>query len=106
MGRDPIAHEAPLLERCEPTCPRQFDLMADGNAAYTFAGAVEMGRVLERLGFVWFEEPMRQREGYAGYERLTAALDIALAAGEMLQNRGRPRDFLARACSTSSSPSR
>lgn len=99
VGRYPIAHETPLLERLRSDLPPSFDLMADGNAAYLFPGAVEMGRVLERLGFVWFEEPMRQREGYAGYERLAATLDIALAAGEVLENRGQARDFLARGCS-------
>lgn len=99
VGRYPIAHEAPLLERLRADLPASFDLMADGNAAYLLPGAVEMGRLLGRLGFVWFEEPMRQREGYAGYERLAAALDIALAAGEILENRGQARDFLARGCS-------
>jgi D-galactarolactone cycloisomerase len=99
VGRYPIAHERPLLEQLRADLPPSFDLMADGNAAYLFAGAVEMGRLLERLGFVWFEEPMRQREGYAGYERLAATLDIALAAGEILENRGQARDFLARSCS-------
>lgn len=97
IGRDPIAHEAPLLERLRAELPPSFDLMADGNAAYTFAGAVEMGRVLERLGFVWFEEPIRQRDAYAGYERLAAVLDIALAGGEVLANRAAAVDLLGRA---------
>jgi D-galactarolactone cycloisomerase len=97
VGRDPIAHEAPLVERLRAELPPSFALMADGNAAYTFAGAVEMGRVLERLGFVWFEEPLRQRDTYAGYERLAAVLDIALAGGEVLANRGAAVEFLGRA---------
>jgi D-galactarolactone cycloisomerase len=97
IGRDPIAHEAPLVERLRADLPDGFDLMADGNAAYTFAGAVEMGRVLERLGFVWFEEPIRQRDAYAGYERLAAVLDVALAGGEVLPNRAAAVEFLARA---------
>jgi D-galactarolactone cycloisomerase len=97
IGRYPIAHERPLLERMRADLPPEFELMADGNAAYTYAGAVEMGRVLERLGFIWFEEPIRQRDVYAGYERLAAALDIALAGGEALENRGTAAEFLARA---------
>jgi D-galactarolactone cycloisomerase len=97
IGRYPIGHETPLLERMRADLPAAFDLMADGNAAYTFPGAVAMGRVLERLGFVWFEEPLRQRDMYAGYERLAAALDIALAGGEVLDSRAAAREFLARA---------
>jgi D-galactarolactone cycloisomerase len=56
--------------------------MADGNAAYTLPDAIRMGRVLEELGFRWYEEPMEQRGGYVGYDRLTSALEIAIAGGE------------------------
>ena len=44
--------------------------MADGNAGYTLPRAIEMGRILGALGFTWFEEPLRQRDGYSGYEHL------------------------------------
>jgi D-galactarolactone cycloisomerase len=73
-------------------------MMADGNAGYTFPRAIEMGKILERLGFIWFEEPVHQREGYAGYETLRASLDIALAAGEILESRSAAIAFLARGC--------
>jgi D-galactarolactone cycloisomerase len=99
IGGYPIDHEAPLLERLRADLPAEFALMADGNAAYTYPDAVRMGRVLERLGFVWFEEPLRQREGYVGYERLHAGLGIALAAGEILLNRSEAESFLSRGCS-------
>ena len=96
LGREAIGHEGPLLEKMRADLPREFALMADGNAGYTFAGAVEMGRVLEHLGFLWWEEPIRQRDTYAGFERLAAILDIALAGGEVLPNRGEAVEFLAR----------
>jgi D-galactarolactone cycloisomerase len=96
VGRYPVAHEARLLEAIRADLPDDFDLMADGNAGYTFPRAIEMGRILDRLGFVWFEEPVHQREAYAGYERLAAALDIALAGGEILQTRSAAIDLLAR----------
>jgi D-galactarolactone cycloisomerase len=99
IGRFPIRHEAPLLERLRADLPAEIALMADGNAAYTYPDAIQMGRVLERLGFAWFEEPLRQREGYVGYERLHAGLTIALAAGEILLNRSEAESFLARGCS-------
>ncbi len=98
VGRYPVAHEAKLLEQIRASVPDDFQMMADGNAGYTFPRAIEMGKVLERLGFVWFEEPIHQREGYAGYERLRAGLDIALAGGEIIEKRSAAIDFLARGC--------
>src|SRR5262249_46571303 len=41
---------------------------------------------LADLGVYWYEEPLPQA-GYAGYSELCAALDIAVAGGEMLQSR-------------------
>jgi D-galactarolactone cycloisomerase len=82
VGRDPIDHEEPLLRALRDEAPSGFDLMADGNAAYSLPDAIRMGRILQDLGFRWYEEPMQQRGGYVGYDRLTSALDIAIAGGE------------------------
>ena len=86
MGREGISEElaaAAAVRRAHPT----MELMADGNAAYTLRQAIQVGRELQRLGFTWFEEPM-STERYAGYERLRAALPLALAGGESVQSRG------------------
>lgn len=82
VGRDPIDHEEPLLRALRDEAPPGFELMADGNAAYSLPDAIRMGRILQDLGFRWYEEPMQQRGGYVGYDRLTSALDIAIAGGE------------------------
>ncbi len=95
VGRYPVAHEAALLERIRADLPDGVLLMADGNAGYTLPRAIEMGNILDSLGFTWFEEPLHQREGYAGYQQLTAALDIAIAGGEILQSRSAAIDLLA-----------
>ena len=96
VGRYPIAEEAPLLEKIRADLPEGVLLMADGNAGYTLPRAIEMGRILGALGFTWFEEPLRQRDGYSGYEHLRAALDIALAGGEILQSRSAAVELLGR----------
>lgn len=96
IGRYPVAHEAALLEQIRARVPDDVALMADGNAGYTLPRALEMGRILDSLGFTWFEEPMRQRELYAGYEHMAAALDIALAGGEIIQRRSEAIELLAR----------
>jgi D-galactarolactone cycloisomerase len=92
IGRFPPAHELPLIARLRDALPSHVRLMADGNAAYTLATATRVGRELERIGLHWYEEPIPQltptQADYAGYETLTAHLDIPIACGEILQSRG------------------
>src|SRR5207248_8261836 len=57
--------------------------------------AVEVGRALHGMGFTWFEEPIPTAD-YMGYETLRAALPLALAGGESLQDRGAAREALDR----------
>lgn len=97
IGRSPIAHEMAILARIAADHP-DMALMADGNAAYDIAGSIRVGRALDELGFRWLEEPMPQRGGYAAYERLAAALDIALAGGEITQSRHAALETIGRGC--------
>ena len=97
VGRFPIRHEAPILERVAADHP-DMTMMADGNGAFDISGAIEMGKVLQGLRFRWWEEPMPQRGGYAAYERVAAALDIALAGGEITQSRHAALELLQRGC--------
>lgn len=93
IGGYPIEEEAPLLERVREAAGDSFDLLADGNAAYTFKEAVRMGRVMEALSFGWYEEPMQQRDGYVGYDRLQRVLEVPLAGGEALMSGTRARQL-------------
>ncbi len=97
IGRYPIAHEVAILERIASDHPTMV-LMADGNAAYDISGSIRVGRALDDLGFRWLEEPMPQRGGYAAYERVAAALDIALAGGEITQSRHAALQTIRRGC--------
>jgi D-galactarolactone cycloisomerase len=98
VGRYPAADELPVLEHLRAGLPQELKLMADGNAAaYTFGQAVRMGQGLGSLGFRWFDEPMPQQDGYVGYDRLNAALDIALAGGEITETRGQASELIDRA---------
>ena len=58
-----------------------FPLAFDANNGYSAQGAIRVGRVLEELGYVWFEEPVQhcRTESFA---KLASALDIAISAGE------------------------
>jgi D-galactarolactone cycloisomerase len=96
IGRYPLAHERPIYERLRRELPANVALMADGNAGYTFRQAIDTGKVLHELGFLWWEEPMHQWDGYMGYERLAAALEIALAGGEITMSRNAAKNLIER----------
>ena len=82
IGRYSISHEESLLRSLREQAPPEFELMVDGNAGYSLPEAIRMGLILQDLGFRWYEEPMQQRGGYVGYDRLTSSLNIAIAGGE------------------------
>ncbi len=61
-------------------------LAADSNHAYNFKEALQIGRQLEKCGYLWFEEPLSP-EDYTGMALLRQRLDIAIAGGECEQTR-------------------
>jgi L-alanine-DL-glutamate epimerase-like enolase superfamily enzyme len=58
-----------------------FPLAFDANNGYSVGGAVRVGRVLEELGFWWFEEPVQHYQVKAMGE-VARRLDITVSAGE------------------------
>ncbi|HUT93200.1 MAG TPA: mandelate racemase/muconate lactonizing enzyme family protein [Thermoguttaceae bacterium] len=56
-------------------------LMMDANHAYNFHSARKMGKALESLGVLFFEEPVVP-EDLDGYALLRQSLDLAIAGGE------------------------
>lgn len=56
-------------------------LMLDVNGKYTHQEALWAGRELEKLGFTWFEEPVRDYDMY-GLEELRSKLDIPILMAE------------------------
>jgi len=59
----------------------EADLLIDAHGAYTAENALYVGRKLQDLGVYWLEDPLAP-EDVEGYIHLTAALDMAVAAGE------------------------
>jgi L-alanine-DL-glutamate epimerase-like enolase superfamily enzyme len=68
-------------------------LLVDVNNSYTVHRAIEVGRELEKFKCALFEEPIAAYD-YAGYARLTAALDIAVGAGEQEYTHWQHRDLI------------
>jgi L-alanine-DL-glutamate epimerase-like enolase superfamily enzyme len=56
-------------------------LMFDGSAGWDLTTALRFGRVLEEVGFYWYEEPMREFNLKA-YRRLAEDLDVPVLAAE------------------------
>ena len=58
-----------------------FPLAFDANNGYSIGGAMRVGRVLEELGYWWFEEPVQHYHVKAMGE-VAQRLDITVSAGE------------------------
>ena len=63
-----------------------FALMSDPVQPYTFDEALRLGRALERLGYLWLEEPLPD-EAAGALAELTRTLDIPVIGGEVLAKR-------------------
>ena len=57
------------------------DLMLDASAGWDLVTSLEVGRVLEGEGFLWYEEPMREFD-LGSYRKLCAELQIPILAAE------------------------
>jgi len=58
-----------------------FPLAFDANNGYSVGGAIRVGRVLEELGYWWFEEPV-QHYHIKTMGEVAQRLDITVSAGE------------------------
>ena len=58
-----------------------IELMVDANQGLSVAHAIRLGRRLEDLDLVWFEEPVAAYD-LAGHAQVAAALDTPVASGE------------------------
>ena len=63
-----------------------FRFMVDANHAYTTSDAFYVGRALEELDALWFEEPIAP-EDLDGYRELRAGLSVNISGGEAEYNR-------------------
>ena len=71
----------PMLKRVRAAVGDDFPLMYDPAAIYNYGDAIRIGRLIEELGYVWYEDPMPVDDVY-GYSKLCAELDIPIMATE------------------------
>lgn len=81
IGRGNIDADLVGVAALAETVRGRADLLVDAHGAYTADSALYVGRKLQELGVYWFEDPLPP-EDIEGYCHLTAALDMAVAAGE------------------------
>lgn len=60
-----------------------YPLMLDAAAAYDQIGALRVGKAVQELGYLWYEEPLQDYD-IGGYRRLSDKLDITVTAGEVM----------------------
>lgn len=76
-----VERDAGLFRALRAHVGDAVDLMYDASGAFDLADAVRLGRVLEELGFRWFEEPIRE-DGVEAYRRLRQRTAVPILAGE------------------------
>jgi L-alanine-DL-glutamate epimerase-like enolase superfamily enzyme len=57
-----VKHDCALLREARTAVGDGFNLMQDANGGYSFLEAVTVGRVLDELDYLWFEEPIADRQ--------------------------------------------
>lgn len=84
-----LASAAAIREEVGPG----IDLMIDANMSYSANLALRMGRELQDLDVLFFEEPL-PIDDLEGHRRLTQCLDLRIATGENMYTRWAFRDFV------------
>jgi len=75
------AEDIKVCEAVRRAVGDDFPLMLDSTWSYRYHDAVRVGRAIERLGFLWFEDPLNEEDIYA-YVKLRQKLDIPIMATE------------------------
>lgn len=70
-----------------------MDIMVDANQAFTAAEAIRRAALFERVGLLWFEEPL-PADDVTGHQRLAASTSIPIAVGESMYSIGHFKEFL------------
>lgn len=81
--RDGLHVDIPRFEAAREAAGASFPLMQDAVSGYSYSEAVTVGKVLERLGYVWFEEPIADRN-LSLLKKLSEQISVPVLAGETI----------------------
>jgi L-alanine-DL-glutamate epimerase-like enolase superfamily enzyme len=77
--------DIPIFQRVRREVGPDYALIDDPVCSYDLREAIEVGHVLEELGFVWLEEPFHEQKMNL-YQELCRELTIPVMANEMLMH--------------------
>lgn len=77
--------DIPIFRAVRKEVGDDYALLNDPVCSYTLREAIEVGRVMEELGFVWLEEPFHEQK-MNQYQELCRELTIPVMANEMLMH--------------------
>ncbi len=77
--------DIPIYRAVREAVGPEYGLIADPVCSYTLREAIEVGRVLEELDFVWLEEPLHEQKMHQ-YQKLCDALTISVMGNETLMH--------------------
>lgn len=77
----PVKRDIELCKNLRKWVGPDADLMFDGSAGWDYVNALEFGKAIQDLGFLWYEEPMREFH-LGSYTKLCEKLDIPILAAE------------------------
>ncbi len=77
--------DIPIFREVRKTAGPDYDLINDPVCSYNLREAIEVGHVMEELGFIWLEEPFHEQKMHH-YQDLCRELTIPVMANEMLMH--------------------
>ena len=77
--------DIPIFHAVRQEVGPDYDLINDPVCSYDLREAIEVGRVMEALDFVWLEEPFHEQKMHL-YQELCRALTIPVMGNEMLMH--------------------
>jgi len=77
----PAAEDIKVCEAVRRAVGDDYTIMLDATWSYRFPDALRVGRAIERMGFLWYEDPLNEEDIYACV-KLKQKLDIPLMATE------------------------
>lgn len=89
-----ITFDKMLIKQMRQELP-DTQLMADANHAYDLPEAIQIGRMLDKQDYIWFEEPLSPEHPEL-FRQLAEKIDIPLATGECEQTRWGFQNLLSR----------
>jgi L-alanine-DL-glutamate epimerase-like enolase superfamily enzyme len=88
-----VDHDLDVLRAVRKAIGPETELLYDVNNGYSAQTAIRVGKAIEELGVIHYEEPVAQTD-YAGYARVVEAVDVPVAAGEHEYTRWQFRDLI------------